>query len=62
MVNKNTDVSTLADLKHLMKEAKQYIPPFLEAVTAEISTSIEEGCGFCGGLGHRMVNCPKLEV
>lgn len=22
----------------------------------------ERGCAFCGGLGHRITNCPKLEA
>lgn len=22
----------------------------------------ERGCSYCGGLGHRITNCPKLEA
>ncbi|KAI5481639.1 hypothetical protein MNV49_002865 [Pseudohyphozyma bogoriensis] len=62
-VNMQTAEQTLLDLKYLLMEAKQKIPPFL--------TSIEDpnvgadgkvtGCTNCGGLGHSITNCPKLE-
>lgn len=26
------------------------------------SVSGERGCAFCGGLGHRITDCPKLEA
>ncbi|KPV76632.1 uncharacterized protein RHOBADRAFT_13015 [Rhodotorula graminis WP1] len=62
-VNMQTAEQTLLDLKYLLMEAKQKVPPFL--------TSIEDpnlgadgkpvGCTNCGGLGHTIRNCPKLE-
>lgn len=62
-VNMQTPEQTLLDLKYLLMEAKQKVPPFL--------TSIEDpnlgadgkpvGCTNCGGLGHTIRNCPKLE-
>ncbi|GAA6018840.1 hypothetical protein JCM10207_000258 [Rhodosporidiobolus poonsookiae] len=62
-VNMQTAEQTLLDLKYLLMEAKQKVPPFL--------TSIEDpnldangkpvGCTNCGGLGHSIRNCPKLE-
>ncbi|BGP14251.1 hypothetical protein JCM10213_005858 [Rhodosporidiobolus nylandii] len=62
-VNMQTAEQTLLDLKYLLMEAKQKVPPFL--------TSIEDpnigadgkpmGCTNCGGLGHSIKNCPKLE-
>ncbi|KAK3013312.1 hypothetical protein RJ639_008074 [Escallonia herrerae] len=67
-INKNQSETTLLDLKHLLQEAKQRIPPVL----AELNDPIEDldvaaasgvkGCGYCGGLGHRIRDCPKLEL
>ncbi|EOA14389.1 hypothetical protein CARUB_v10027584mg [Capsella rubella] len=67
-INKNQSETTLLDLKHLLQEAKQRIPPVL----AELNDPMEEaetianasgvmGCAYCGGLGHRIGDCPKLE-
>ncbi|CAN7052648.1 hypothetical protein IGI04_027780 [Brassica rapa subsp. trilocularis] len=67
-INKNQSETTLLDLKHLLQEAKQRIPPVL----AELNDPMEEaesianasgvkGCAYCGGLGHRIGVCPKLE-
>lgn len=68
-INKNQTETTLLDLKHLLQEAKQRIPPVL----AELNDPMEEdeeaitnasgvkGCVYCGGLGHRIKDCPKLE-
>ncbi|KAK2996738.1 hypothetical protein RJ639_025815 [Escallonia herrerae] len=66
-INKNQSETTLLDLKHLLQEAKQRIPPVL----AELNDPMEDldvtaasgvkGCGYCGGLGHRIRDCPKLE-
>ncbi|KAK6589508.1 abstrakt SF II helicase Znknuckle C2HC (PA) [Cryptosporidium xiaoi] len=54
----------LCDLKALLIEANQVIPPFLEQFEAT-NTSLQEiggvrGCAYCGGLGHRIAQCPKL--
>lgn len=54
----------LCDLKALLVEAKQEIPPFLEQFDTTY-TSIQEiggvrGCAYCGGLGHRIAQCTKL--
>ncbi|XP_074284449.1 DEAD-box ATP-dependent RNA helicase 35-like [Silene latifolia] len=61
-INKDQSETTLLDLKHLLQEAKQKIPPVL----AELQDPAEEvnfhkGCAYCGGLGHRIRVCPKLE-
>ncbi|KAK7494711.1 hypothetical protein BaRGS_00014109 [Batillaria attramentaria] len=63
-VNKTVDESVLLDLKHLLIEAKQKVPPFLASLQAEDCLDIggEIGCSYCGGLGHRIANCPKLEA
>ena len=65
-INKSCEETTLLDLKHLLKEAHQRIPPVLmimddplENVTADGSGT--KGCSFCGGLGHTIVDCPKID-
>ena len=65
-INKNCDTSVLLDLKHLLIEAKQKVPPFLVALESETEHYLElggeVGCSYCGGLGHRITDCPKLEA
>jgi ATP-dependent RNA helicase DDX41 len=65
-INKSCDESVLLDLKHLLIEAKQKLPPFLAALQSEsekyLDMGDERGCSYCGGLGHRITNCPKLEA
>lgn len=69
-INKNTPVTLLMDLKQLLIEAKQKIPPFLANLEVENPVAddaiVEQtgvaGCSYCGGLGHRIANCPKLET
>jgi len=58
-VNKNCSEEILLDLKQLLKEAKQKVPPFLAAL--DDGTSVNDGCAYCGGLGHRIAVCPRLE-
>ena len=67
-INKNQSETTLLDLKHLLQEAKQRIPPVLaelndpmEDIEAIANASGVKGCAYCGGLGHRITDCPKLE-
>jgi len=66
MINSKVDVAVLADLKHLLIEAKQKLPPFLASVQTEHDQLNEDlgsaGCSYCGGLGHRITACPKLEA
>ena len=64
-INKSCEETTLLDLKHLLVEAHQRIPPVLmimddplENVTNSNGT---KGCAFCGGLGHSIVDCPKID-
>ena len=65
-INKSIEESILLDLKHLLIEAKQKLPPFLAALQTEsekyLDLGDERGCAYCGGLGHRITNCPKLEA
>ncbi|KAF7796788.1 hypothetical protein EIP86_007972 [Pleurotus ostreatoroseus] len=62
-VNMNTPEQTLLDLKYLLMEAGQKVPPFL--MTIEDPRAAQggslKGCPVCGGLGHGISNCPKLE-
>lgn len=68
-INKNQSENVLLDLKLQLKEANQRIPPVLNTLddptehvtqTAENKTGMK-GCGYCGGLGHRITDCPKLQ-
>ncbi|CAH8543654.1 unnamed protein product [Schistosoma guineensis] len=65
-INKSVDESTLLDLKHLLIEANQPVPEFLvelaSATEVELEMGGEVGCAYCGGLGHRITHCPKLEA
>ncbi|PVU90943.1 hypothetical protein BB559_003479 [Furculomyces boomerangus] len=68
-INMNSSDQVLLDLKHLLIEGKQNVPKFLSSINDptdkyringnQIDVSI--GCAFCGGLGHRILDCPKLE-
>lgn len=64
-INKSVEESVLLDLKHLLVEAKQRVPPVLLALDdpRELAerAGLGRGCAFCGGLGHRITECPKLE-
>ncbi|GLV35872.1 abstrakt [Carabus blaptoides fortunei] len=65
-INKSNDESVLLDLKHLLMEAKQKVPTFLAELCSEnekyLNLGDERGCSYCGGLGHRITDCPKLEA
>lgn len=61
-----SELSVLLDLKHLLVEAKQEVPVFLQTLegsAGEVASNKPEdkGCAYCSGLGHRISNCPKLE-
>lgn len=71
-INKQCSPTILMDLKQLLIEAKQRVPPFLESFEAELdfgpspdatedATGVK-GCSYCGGLGHRIATCPKAEA
>jgi len=66
-INKSCEDSVLLDLKHLLIEAKQRIPPVLATLEDPFAADdgadeLTKGCAFCGGLGHRVTTCPKLEA
>ena len=65
-INKLVDEHLLLDLKHLLLEAKQRVPPVLLALEdpadlRENEGDLGAGCSYCGGLGHRITECPKLD-
>jgi len=69
-INKLVAETSLLDLKALLIEAKQRVPPVLQAIQdpfaeggagAEGNVSGVRGCAFCGGLGHRIADCPKRD-
>jgi ATP-dependent RNA helicase DDX41 len=62
----NCQETILLDLRGLLEEAKQTVPDFLRRIQGEtLAGSMQrgnaQGCAFCGGLGHRILACPKLE-
>jgi ATP-dependent RNA helicase DDX41 len=60
-INKSCDETTLLDLKHLLKEARQRIPPVLMMLDDPRDQNGGAGCSYCGGLGHTIVDCPKID-
>lgn len=61
-INKSCEETTLLDLKHLLKEARQRIPPVLMMLDdPRENGGAGGGCSFCGGLGHTIVDCPKID-
>jgi ATP-dependent RNA helicase DDX41 len=60
-INKNCDETTLLDLKHILKEARQRIPPVLMMLDDPRDKNGGVGCSYCGGLGHSIVDCPKID-
>merc|ERR1719409_284288 len=66
-VNKNQEETILLDLKALLIEAGQNVPPFLNQIDSTADQAQKDiggvkGCAYCGGLGHRIAQCPKLET
>eukprot|EP00045_Choanoeca_perplexa_P006362 m.54131 g.54131 ORF g.54131 m.54131 type:complete len:611 (-) comp13604_c0_seq1:86-1918(-) len=63
-VNELVPETTRLDLKYLLKEAKQRVPPFLAKLKADherfLGKGDTQGCSYCGGPGHRITECPKL--
>ena len=56
----------LLDLRGVLEEAKQVVPEFLKRIQGQslseaMTTDNAKGCVYCGGLGHRIMDCPKLE-
>lgn len=66
-INRRSDLTVLADLKHLLLEAGQQLPLFLkeleddDEVKQEPAEAGNVGCTYCSGLGHRIGDCPKKQ-
>lgn len=64
-ISPKQSTTILLDLKHLLAEAGQCVPPFLQDLRGSEYASMciggIVGCGFCGGRGHRVTHCDKLE-
>ena len=60
-INKSCSETTLLDLKGLLREARQRIPPILQMLDDPREQNGGAGCSFCGGLGHTIVDCPKID-
>jgi ATP-dependent RNA helicase DDX41 len=73
-INNKVDESLQLDLKGLLIEAKQRVPPALLALVDPAAERAAAGggggggggdptmpCPVCDGLGHRITECPKLE-
>merc|ERR1712045_23096 len=58
-ININVPEMTLLDLKGLLLEARQPIPPVLLAMGGGVEG---KECTCCGGLGHTIIECPKLKA
>ncbi|KAJ9441661.1 DEAD-box ATP-dependent RNA helicase 35 [Diplonema papillatum] len=63
-INKSCPETALLDLKHLLIEAKQKVPPVLQSLHDPLAEAVQDGaqrgCANCGGLGHALSSCPKL--
>lgn len=60
-INSNVPDITKYDLKGLLLESEQRIPPILKEIAPDFTnTNGLIGCAYCSGLGHRVIECPKL--
>eukprot|EP01065_Artemidia_motanka_P008257 TRINITY_DN14123_c0_g1_i1.p1 TRINITY_DN14123_c0_g1~~TRINITY_DN14123_c0_g1_i1.p1 ORF type:complete len:602 (+),score=133.93 TRINITY_DN14123_c0_g1_i1:118-1923(+) len=60
-ITKDDDPTTLLDLKHLFIEAGQEVPAALQGLGGGDAGQTTGGCQYCGGLGHSVSACPKLQ-
>ncbi len=67
-VNRETPQEVLLDLKHLLMQARQVLPPFLKALPdpdeetfmARADGTVPKLCEYCGGF-HRLQSCRKMQ-
>jgi len=63
-INRECAETILLDLKHLLNEAKQKVPPVLASMedtrVGGGGAGVGVACQYCGGLGHSVLDCPKL--
>eukprot|EP01060_Flectonema_neradi_P006828 TRINITY_DN14681_c0_g1_i1.p1 TRINITY_DN14681_c0_g1~~TRINITY_DN14681_c0_g1_i1.p1 ORF type:complete len:611 (+),score=114.03 TRINITY_DN14681_c0_g1_i1:58-1833(+) len=60
-INKSCPETTLLDLKYLLIEAKQVVPQVLKDLEDPNEGKRNAPCAYCGGLGHMVSVCPKLQ-
>ncbi|PXF48227.1 DEAD-box ATP-dependent RNA helicase 35 [Gracilariopsis chorda] len=68
-VNHSDSPTLIADLVQLLIEAKQTVPESLYEIVPDLDLDAlaskelggVKGCAYCGGLGHRVQQCPTLE-
>ncbi|AFZ79182.1 DEAD box ATP-dependent RNA helicase family member protein [Theileria equi strain WA] len=64
-ITEKVESTILADLKIMLMEANQDIPKFMDKINVSgynlKETGGQRGCSFCGGLGHNISQCHKLE-
>jgi len=60
-INRNCSEQILLDLKYLLVEAKQRVPPVLQTLydPYEHATDKNVECKYCQGRGHRITECQK---
>ncbi|EFC50196.1 predicted protein, partial [Naegleria gruberi] len=58
-INKNQSEQILLDLKYLLKEANQRIPPILQSIYDPYAHLENVECKYCQGRGHRITECQK---
>merc|ERR1719379_681483 len=63
-INKDSSELILRDLKCLLKAARQRIPPLLYSLEdkKEVNSNEQVGCIYCSGLGHKVIDCLKLQA
>ena len=63
-INRECNETILMDLKHLLTEAKQKVPPVLASMEDTRAKAggvgVGTACEYCAGLGHSVLDCPKL--
>ena len=59
-IDQDCSEQVLLDLKHVLIEAKQPVPPFLQQLGSD--QPAHGGCAYCGGMGHRIMECPKFHL
>jgi len=64
-INEEAALHLLLDLRGLLMESKQHVPKMLQDLGEQLGVQTEiggtKGCLYCGGLGHRITQCRKLE-
>ena len=72
LIEANQQVSLFADYFTKWTQSTMLFPPKVPPFLATLQSEAEKfmpgmaednrGCSYCGGLGHRITNCPKLDA